>query len=67
MRAAVLTGFGGPEVLQVREVPVPVPGPGQLLVRVTASAMNNTDLWTRRGAYGLPGDPDALAGWRGPV
>ncbi len=67
MTAAVLTGFGGPEVLQVRSVPVPRPGPGEVLVRVTAAAVNNTDLWTRRGAYGLPGRPDALAGWRGQV
>ena len=67
MSAAVLTGHGGPEVLEVREVPVPRAGPGEVLVRVTAAAVNNTDLWTRRGAYGLPGDPDALAGWRGPV
>lgn len=67
MRAAVLTGFGGPEVLEVREVPVPRPGPGELLVRVGAAGMNNTDLWTRQGAYGLPGRPGALAGWRGPV
>lgn len=67
MQAAVLTGFGGPEVLRVRAVPVPAPGPGELLVRVTAAAVNNTDLWTRQGAYGLPGRPDALAGWRGEV
>ena len=67
MLAAVLTGFGGPEVLELRTVPVPVPGAGEVLVRVTAAALNNTDLWTRRGAYGVPGDPDALAGWRGPV
>jgi NADPH:quinone reductase-like Zn-dependent oxidoreductase len=67
MRAAVLTGFGGPEVLELRTVPVPRPGNGEVLVRVAAAALNNTDLWTRRGAYGLPGDPDALAGWRGPV
>lgn len=67
MPAAVLTGFGGPEKLEMRTVPVPRPGAGEVLVRVTAAALNNTDLWTRRGAYGLPGDPDALAGWRGPV
>lgn len=37
------------------------------LVRVTAASVNNTDIWTREGAYGLPGKPDAKAGWRGPV
>ncbi|PVZ12854.1 zinc-binding dehydrogenase [Actinomycetospora cinnamomea] len=67
MQAAVLTGFGGPEVLEVRSVPVPRPGDGEVLVRVAAAALNNTDIWTRQGAYGLPGDPDARAGWRGPV
>lgn len=67
MRAAVLTRFGGPEAVELRDVPDPRPGPGQVLVRVAAAATNNTDLWTREGAYGLPGDPDALAGWLGPV
>jgi NADPH:quinone reductase-like Zn-dependent oxidoreductase len=66
MTAAVLTGFGGPEKLQVRDdVRVPSPGRGQALVRVSAAAVNNTDLWTRQGAYGLPDDPAAPAGWRG--
>src|ERR1700712_2066040 len=67
MAAAVLTRFGGPEALEVRSVPVPRPGRGEVLVRVGAAAINNTDLWTREGAYGLPGDPAALAGWRGPI
>ncbi|NLU75493.1 zinc-binding dehydrogenase [Streptomyces sp. HNM0575] len=67
MPAAVLTGFGGPEVLELRRVPLPVPAEGEVLVRVAAAAVNNTDVWTRQGAYGLPGRPDALAGWRGPV
>ncbi len=67
MRAAVLTRFGGPDAVELRDVPDPRPGPGQVLVRVAAAATNNTDLWTREGAYGLPGDPDALAGWLGPV
>ncbi len=67
MRAAVLTRFGGPEAVELRDVPDPRPGQGQVLVRVSAAATNNTDLWTREGAYGLPGDPGALAGWLGPV
>lgn len=62
----VLTAHGGPEVLQLRDDwPRPVPKSGELLVRVAAAAVNNTDVWTREGAYGLPGDPQALAGWRG--
>ncbi|MDR7302414.1 zinc-binding dehydrogenase [Haloactinomyces albus] len=68
MTAAVLRGHGGPDMLDVRtDWPVPVAGAGEVLVRVTAAAMNNTDIWTREGAYGLPGDPDALAGWRGSI
>jgi len=38
---------------------------GQEVVKVTAAAVNNTDIWTRQGAYGLPGDPSARAGWLG--
>jgi NADPH:quinone reductase-like Zn-dependent oxidoreductase len=60
-------GIRGPEALQLQRVPVQVPGPSEVLVRVAAAAINNTDIWTRQGAYGLPGRPDALAGWRGPV
>ncbi|WP_331459406.1 zinc-binding dehydrogenase [Saccharothrix sp. NRRL B-16348] len=68
MTAAVLTRHGGLDALQVRDDwPVPVPGEGEVLVRVTAAAVNNTDIWTREGAYGLPGRPEALAGWRGPL
>ncbi|WP_337993962.1 zinc-binding dehydrogenase [Actinomycetospora lutea] len=68
MTAAVLTAFGGPEVLAVRhDVPVPVPGREQVRVRVGAAALNNTDIWTREGAYGTADDPDARAGWLGPI
>ncbi|MBH0024963.1 zinc-binding dehydrogenase [Salinibacterium sp. SWN248] len=64
MRAVQLTQHGGPEVLRVTEVATPSPGVGEVLVKVSAAALNNTDLWTREGEYGLPGP---RAGWRGPL
>lgn len=67
MRAVRITGHGGPEVLEPAHVPVPVPQAGEVLVQVSAVALNNTDLWTRQGAYGSPADPAALSGWRGPI
>ena len=51
VRAALLTGFGGPENLTVTEVPDPQPGPGDVVVRVGAAAVNNTDINTRVGWY----------------
>lgn len=51
----------------MREVPVPRPGPDEVLVRVRAAGCNNTDLWTREGTYGLAGESGQRAGWRGPV
>lgn len=66
MKAAVLTAFGGPEALVIRDdVPVPQPGADEVLVDVSAAAVNNTDIWTRQGSYGRPDDPDAVAGWKG--
>ncbi|WP_435840038.1 zinc-binding dehydrogenase [Streptomyces chilikensis] len=67
MRAVRLTAHGGPEVLVPAEVAVPAPEAEEALIRVSAVALNNTDLWTRDGAYGRPGDPKALSGWRGPI
>lgn len=65
MRAYVLTGFGGPEQLEYRsDVPDPVPGPGEVRIRVAAAALNNTDIWTREGAYGAETDGQAQTGWR---
>jgi NADPH:quinone reductase-like Zn-dependent oxidoreductase len=42
-RAVRLEAFGGPEMLEVQEVPTPQPGPGQLRVRVTAAGLNPMD------------------------
>ena len=56
MRAVVIAGAGGPEVLQVQDVPAPVPGAHEVLVRVRASALNRADLLQRRGRYPAPND-----------
>jgi NADPH:quinone reductase-like Zn-dependent oxidoreductase len=52
MRAAVIPRPGSPEVIEVREVPVPEPGPGEVLVRVRACALNRMDIWARSGPPG---------------
>ena len=66
MEAAVTTGHGGPDTIGFRtDVPRPRPAAGDALVRVTAAAVNNTDLWSREGRYGTAADPNAVAGWRG--
>ena len=52
MTAVLLTGYGGFEKLEYRhDVPVPQPGPGQVLIRVAAAGVNNTDINTRIGWY----------------
>ncbi|MER7566916.1 NADP-dependent oxidoreductase [Streptomyces sp. NPDC097941] len=57
MRAIRLHEFGGPEVLRHEEVPVPEPGPGEVLVRVHAIGVNPPD-WYARG--GMPDVPPEL-------
>jgi len=51
MRAIVVQKLGPPEVLELREVPVPEPGPGQVLVRLHAVGVNFSDTERRRGVY----------------
>ncbi|MDR7032725.1 alcohol dehydrogenase family protein [Mesorhizobium sp. BE184] len=65
MAAIVLTGHGNLDKLVYRtDFPVPQPAAGEVLVRVTACGMNNTDVWVRKGAYGTEADPDAVSTWR---
>ncbi|MBD0693086.1 NADP-dependent oxidoreductase [Streptomyces sp. CBMA123] len=65
MRAVVQDGFGGPEVLTVRQVPRPVPLPTEVLVRVHAAGINPVDWKTRGGTgmAGLLGEPPFTLGW----
>jgi putative PIG3 family NAD(P)H quinone oxidoreductase len=61
MQAIQLKNFGGPEVLEIGDIPQPLPGPEQILVRVKACALNRADLLQRRGNYAPPpGESDIL-------
>ena len=63
MRAVVITRFGGPEVLALRDVPTPEAGAGEVLVRVRATALNRADLLQREGRYPPPrGAPTDIPG-----
>ncbi|MBA2891658.1 NAD(P)H-quinone oxidoreductase [Nonomuraea soli] len=54
MRAIVITEAGGPEVLEWQEVPEPTVRPGEVLIEVTASAVNRADVMQRQGFYNPP-------------
>src|SRR5919108_5069362 len=58
MRAVQIEEFGGPDVLEIAEVPVPQPGPEEVLVKVSRAGINFADTHTRENSYvqryGLP-------------
>lgn len=62
MRAAVVTKFGGPDVLQIQEVPIPRPKENQILVRVRAIGLNFADIMGRFGVYPLTPSPPFILG-----
>ncbi|MEU6587818.1 NADP-dependent oxidoreductase [Streptomyces sp. NPDC046881] len=59
MRAVRLHEHGGPEVLRYDEVPIPEPGPGEVLVRVHAAGVNPPDWYLRGGLTRMPGKTDS--------
>lgn len=61
MKAAIVTRYGSPDVVQVREVPKPIPAPGEVLIRVHATTVNRTDYGELR-----PGIMRLFYGWRQP-
>jgi putative PIG3 family NAD(P)H quinone oxidoreductase len=62
MKAIVFSEPGGPEVLAWSEVPDPVPGDGQVLVEVAATAVNRADLMQRQGFYAPPPGSSEILG-----
>ena len=53
MKTVLFHQHGGPEVLEYHELPEPTLGPGEVLVRLKAAALNRSDLWVRGGWAGL--------------
>ncbi|MCZ4305962.1 alcohol dehydrogenase family protein [Zoogloeaceae bacterium G21618-S1] len=66
MRGVQLIGHGGMEMLKVStDLPVPTPAPGEVLIRVSAAGVNNTDINTRIGWYSKHDNAADDAGWTG--
>jgi NADPH:quinone reductase-like Zn-dependent oxidoreductase len=63
MRAVVLTGHGGPEVLQVQERPDPAVGPGEVRIDVKAAGINFADTMARVGLYPEAPKPPCVLGY----
>lgn len=62
MKAVVITRYGGPEVLEVRDVPEPGPLRSQVLVRVSCGGVNFADLLAAKGGYPGTPEPPLVAG-----
>jgi len=63
MKALTFDRFGGPEVLEYRDVPDPLPAPGEAIVRTEAIGLNFADVYRRRGDYHLQRQPPYIAGY----
>ncbi|WP_404428710.1 zinc-binding dehydrogenase [Sutcliffiella horikoshii] len=60
MKAVQVTGYGDVDTLQLVDIPIPNPKENEVLVKVKACAINNTEIWMREGAYGT----GSKSGWR---
>ncbi|MBV8122992.1 MAG: zinc-binding dehydrogenase, partial [Paucibacter sp.] len=65
MKALTFSEFGGPDVLRYLDIPDPVPGPDQALVKLQAIGLNFADVYRRQGRYHLRGAPPYVAGYEG--
>src|SRR5271154_4412481 len=62
MKALVITRFGGPEILELQQVPEAHPAPEQVLIKVEAGGLNFADLMTMQGGYANTPNPPLSAG-----
>jgi putative PIG3 family NAD(P)H quinone oxidoreductase len=62
MKAVLLSAFGAPEMMEVKEVDMPVPGPNQVRVRVMATSVNRADIIQRQGNYPPPKGESPILG-----
>lgn len=63
MKAATITRSGGPEVIEVRDYPDPVPGPDEISIKVSAAGVNFADILARRGLYPDAPKPPVVVGY----
>jgi NADPH2:quinone reductase len=54
LKAVQIHEIGGPEVLTLAELPIPVPGPGQVLIKIAATGVNFIEIYFREGRYKAP-------------
>ena len=62
MKAIVIDGAGGPEVLKIKEVPDPKAGEGEVVVKVVAASLNRADVMQRQGNYPPPAGASLIPG-----
>ncbi|MFD3447527.1 quinone oxidoreductase family protein [Microbacteriaceae bacterium 4G12] len=65
MKALIFETFGGPEVLQYKEIADPAIGPDDILVNMKAIGLNFADIYRRKGNYHLAGQPPYILGYEG--
>ena len=65
MTVIEITGAGGPEVLQVKKRPIPIPGQGEVLIKLAYAGINRPDVLQRSGSYNPPKGASDLPGLEG--
>lgn len=67
MRAVVVRDPGPPDAMELADLPLPLPGPGEVLVRVMAAGVNRPDIMQRQGLYPPPPGASPILGLDSPL